>query len=363
MSVAKAMKQRVTTAPNYSPMPVTVYRPITRQALKLTGAEITLVAIATNDDVSASASANMMIMETAGAAMTSTPVHAIPVAGSSIGRAFVERTPQRLNNFDVAIDDVKRAGPALVLPLSTADARPGVLVALRRAGARTFSDEQLAMMAAFTDQAALAWQPGSAQHRLRELAITAERDRIARDLNDHVIQRIFAVELALQGIIPRTRSSDVQQRLSGTIDDLQDAIREIRMAIFDLHDAPSGITLRQRLDEAVAQFCGSALRTTLQFVGPLSLVDAALADHAEAVVREAVGNAIRHAGATTLEVTVTVGDDVCIEVIDNGRGVPADITGSGLNSLQHRAQQAGGVFTVADDPGGGTVLRWTAPLA
>ncbi len=256
----------------------------------------------------------MMIVETAGAAMTSTLAHAIPVAGSSIGRAFAERTPQRLNNFDVAIDDVERAGPALVLPLRTAEGVPGVLVALRRAGARRFSDEQLEMMAAFTAQAALAWQLGSTQRRLCELEVFAERDRIARDLNDHVIQRIFAVELALQGIIPRARSSDVRQRLTGTIDDLQDAIREISIAIFNLHDASPGITLRHRLDEAVAEFCGPELVTTVQFVGPVSVVDAALADHAEAVVREAVSNAVRHAGATTLAVIVKVEDDVCIEL-------------------------------------------------
>ena len=227
-----------------------------------------------------------------------------------------------------------------------------------------FSDEQLDMMAAFTDQAALAWQLGSTQRRMRELDVLAERDRIARDLDNQVIQRIFAIGLALQGTIPRTRSIEVQQRLSGSIDDLQGVIQAVRVAVFDMHGAPSGITrLRERLGEAVARFCGSEIETTVQFVGPLSVVDAALGDHAEAVVREAVGDAVRHAGATRLSVTVKVEDDVCIEIIDNGRGVPGDITGSGLTSLHHRAQRAGGAFTIADAPGGGTVLRWSAPLS
>ena len=355
----------MTSEPNYfpAPMPATDYRPIAQQALKLTGAEVTLVAVAINHDIPTSEVADLMIVETAGAAMTSAPGHAIPVAGTSVGQAFAERTPRRLNNFDVAIDGVRRAGPALVLPLRTTDTVAGVLVALRRDGARTFSDEQLDMMAAFTDQAALAWQLGSTQRRMRELDIFADRDRIARDLHDHVIQRIFAVGLALQGTIPRARSTEVQQRLSCSIDDLHGVIQEIRTAIFDLHGAPPGITrLRQRLDDAVAQFCGSKLNTTVQFVGPLSVVDAALADHAEAVVRDAVSNAVRHAGATTLAVTVKIEDDVCIEVVDNGRGVPGEITGDGLTSLHHRAQQAGGAFTIADAPGGGTVLRWSAPL-
>ncbi len=365
MSAVKVPAPRVTSEPNYSPapMPATVYRSVAQQALKLTGAEITLVAVAVNRDLPTSEVADLTIVETAGAAMTPAPVHAIPVAGTPIGQAFVERTPRRLNKFDIAIDGVQHAGPALLLPLRTTDTVAGVLVALRHDGARTFCDEQLDMMAAFTDQAALAWQLGSTQRDMRELDILADRDRIAHDLHHHVIQQIFAVELALQGTIPRARSIEVQQRLFGSIDDLQGVIQEIRTAIFDLHGAPPHITrLRQRLDDAVAQSCGSEVRTTVQFVGPLSVVDAALADHAEAVVREAVSNAVRHAGATTLAVTVRVEDDVCIEVIDNGRGVARGITGSGLTSLHHRAQQAGGALSIADAPGGGTVLCWSAPL-
>jgi len=358
-------KPRVTSEPSYSPvpMPAAVYRPIAQQALKLTGAEVALVAVAINDHLPGSAVAGLTIVETAGAAMTSATTQVISLAGTSIGQAFVDGIPRRLNNFDVAIDRIRHAGPALVLPLRTTDAVVGVLVALRRDGAPTFGDGQLDMMAAFADQAVLVWQLRSAQRWARELNILADRDRIAHDLHHQVIQQIFAVELSLQATMSRAPSTEVRQRLSGSIDDLQGVIQEIRTAIFDLHGAPPHITqLRQRLDDAVAKFCGSGARTTVQFVGPLSVVDAALADHAEAVVREAVTNVIQHAGATKLAVTVMVDDDVWIEVIDNGRGVPDDITCSGLTSLHHRAQQAGGALTIADAPGGGTVLRWSAPL-
>ena len=92
------------------------------------------------------------------------------------------------------------------------------------------------------------------------------------------------------------------------------------------------------------------------------MVDAALADHAEAVVREAVSNAVRHADATTLTVNVAVGDDLCIDVVDDGRGIPADITGSGLTNLRRRAEDAGGQFSVERLPAGGTHLKWLAPL-
>lgn len=179
----------------------------------------------------------------------------------------------------------------------------------------------------------------------------------------HITKRLFAVGLALQGTIPRAGSTEVQQRLSGCVDDLQEVIQEIRTAIFDLHSAPAGVTrLRQRLDEAITAFSSPELRTTIQFVGPLSVVDAGLADHAEAVVREAVSNTVRHANATTLTVSVKVEDDFTIEVVDDGRGIPDDITGSGLANLRYRAEAVGGDFSVDRVPAGGTLLRWSAPL-
>jgi two-component system, NarL family, sensor histidine kinase DevS len=204
----------------------------------------------------------------------------------------------------------------------------------------------------------------TSQRQMRELDVLADRDRIARDLHDHVIQRLFAVGLSLHGTVPRTRDSEVQQRLSEAIDDLQGVIQEIRTTIFDLHGASQGITrLRQRIDDAVAQFSGSGLRTTVQFIRPLSVVDGALADHAEAVVTEAVSNAVRHAEATTLSVWVKVDDDLCIEVRDNGRGMPDEFTGCGLMNLRQRAEQVGGEFRIESTPAtGGTLLRWSAPL-
>jgi signal transduction histidine kinase len=159
------------------------------------------------------------------------------------------------------------------------------------------------------------------------------------------------------------RDGDVQQRLAGNVDDLQAVIQEIRTAIFDLHGgAPEATRLRQRLDEAIGQFAGAGLHTTTQFVGPLSVIDATLADHAEAVVREAVSNAVRHARASELTVRVTVADYLCIEVADNGCGIDGSVTESGLSNLRGRAHGAGGTLTVGDRDGGGTLLRWCAPL-
>jgi two-component system, NarL family, sensor histidine kinase DevS len=341
--------------------PAAVFRLVAEEARKLTGAEAALVAIPVGEDRPAIEVAELLVVETSGSAVTSTAGQTIPVAGTAVGDVFANRTPRRVER--VELDGVEGAGPGLILPLRAAEAVAGVVVVLRHGSSVPFSDEQLEMMAAFTDQAALAWQLASSQHRIRELDVLTDRDRIARDLHDHVIQRLFAVGLALQGTIPRARYPEVRQRISEAVDDLQAVIQEIRTTIFDLHGASSGSTrLRQRIDEAVAQFAGSGPRTTVQFVGPLSVVDSTLADHAEAVVREAVSNAVRHAHATTLSVRLAVEDDVCIEVIDNGCGMPDDVTGSGLTNLRRRAEQVGGAFTVESPTGGGTLLRWSAPL-
>ena len=340
--------------------PATVFRLVADESRHLSGAETTLVAVPADPDEPVADADELVVVATAGDG-PAVGVQAISTADSTVGKAFMERTPGRFDTVELAPEVA--TGPALVLPLRATDTVAGVLVALRSPGAPPFTDEELDMMAAFADQAALAWQLASTQRRMRELDVLSDRDRIARDLHDHVIQRLFAVGLALQGTIPRARAPEVQQRLTSCVDDLQEVIQEIRTAIFDLHGGQSGITrLRQRIDEAVAQFANSDLRTSVQFSGPLSVIDAALADHAEAVVREAVSNAVRHARASTLVVSVVVEDDLCIEVTDDGRGIEGDITGSGLTNLRRRADDVGGTMSLDPVPTGGTKLRWSAPL-
>ncbi|COU18750.1 histidine kinase response regulator [Mycobacterium tuberculosis] len=287
----------------------------------------------------------------------------VAVSGTSIGGVFHDRTPRRFDRLDLAVDGPVEPGPALVLPLRAADTVAGVLVALRSADEQPFSDKQLDMMAAFADQAALAWRLATAQRQMREVEILTDRDRIARDLHDHVIQRLFAVGLTLQGAAPRARVPAVRESIYSSIDDLQEIIQEIRSAIFDLHAGPFRATgLRHRLDKVIDQLAIPALHTTVQYTGPLSVVDTVLANHAEAVLREAVSNAVRHANATSLAINVSVEDDVRVEVVDDGVGISGDITESGLRNLRQRADDAGGEFTVENMPTGGTLLRWSAPL-
>ncbi|MGW0161055.1 GAF domain-containing protein [Mycobacterium sp. NPDC003323] len=327
----------------------------------LSGAQSTLVAMRADLDEPEAELDELMVVATAGVDMD-VPLRALSTGGTAVGEVVAMQTARRLNGLSLTGVE-KPTGPALVLPIRAGDVTAGVLIALRSPGAPPFVDDELDTMAAFVEQAALAWQLAISQNQLRELDVLADRDRIARDLHDHVIQRLFAVGLAVQGTIPRVRAPEVQQRLSSCVDDLQQVIHEIRTAIFDLHTRQSGrASFRQRLDEAVASFAGAELHTTVRYAGPLSAVDPMLADHAEAVVREAVSNAVRHADATRLDVSVSAADELCVEVRDDGRGIPGDVTTSGLANLRQRADEAGGSFVVEAIAAGGTLLRWCAPM-
>ncbi|MFD3509629.1 GAF domain-containing protein [Nocardia sp. NPDC058666] len=306
----------------------------------------------------------------------------VPIAGTAMGEAFSRRTPLRYDDaatvtLGVEIPGAESfgAGPVLVLPLCTSDATLGVLVTVRPPGFAPYTDEMLELTAAFCDQAALAVRLADAQRRMRELDIVADRDRIARDLHDHVIQRLFAIGLTLQATMPKAVVPDVRQRLSTVIMDLQEVVQEIRTSIFDLHASGPGHSegLQQRLEVAIRrQTADIALRATIQVSGPLSVLDPQLADHAEAVVREAVSNAVRHSGADTVAIVIEVADDLVIMVSDNGWGIPNHVIRSGLRNLEQRAQEAGGYFEVGPaahpDADGkhpemtGTQLRWAVPL-
>lgn len=343
--------------------PAMVFRLIAEEALTLMAGAATLVAVPLDDEAPACEVDDLVIVEVAGEISPAVKQMTVAVSGTSIGGVFHDRTPRRFDRLDLAVDGPVEPGPALVLPLRAADTVAGVLVALRSADEQPFSDKQLDMMAAFADQAALAWRLATAQRQMREVEILTDRDRIARDLHDHVIQRLFAVGLTLQGAAPRARVPAVRESIYSSIDDLQEIIQEIRSAIFDLHAGPSRATgLRHRLDKVIDQLAIPTLHTTVQYTGPLSVVDTVLANHAEAVLREAVSNAVRHANATSLAINVSVEDDVRVEVVDDGVGISGDITESGLRNLRQRADDAGGEFTVENMPTGGTLLRWSAPL-
>lgn len=195
--------------------------------------------------------------------------------------------------------------------------------------------------------------------------VLADRERIARDLHDMVIQRVFAAGLALQATAGMAKHPKVTARLHEVVGELDATIRELRTAIFDLHAAPQRTaSLRAqilKLTSDAAESLGYA--PNVSFDGPIdSTVSEEVAVHLLAVVREALSNIARHARASAAAVTLSTGDELVLEVLDNGRGVGAATRSSGLANMRERATSLGGTFEVADRPGGGTRLEWRVPL-
>lgn len=341
--------------------PGAAFELVAQKSRLLSGAELTVVAVRPDLAEPDGEADELVVVAVAGDGPTAALLE-IPVAGTTVGDVFTTQRPLRVTGLQLA-PGIAASGSALVLPLSATGTVAGVLVAVRPPDARPFGLDELDMMGAFVDQAALAWQLAVTQRRLRELDVLADRDRIARDLHEQVIQRLFGIGLTLRGTVPRAHDAVVQQRISAAADDLHDVIEEISTAIFDLHDGPAqAVPLCERIEAVVGQFASSQLRTTVHSSGSLSAVGPVLIDHAEAVVREATSNAVRHAHASELSVSVTVDDVFCVEVTDDGCGIPDEVTGSGLQNLRRRAADVGGSFVAEPRATGGTRVRWCAPL-
>ncbi|MGY5884679.1 GAF domain-containing protein [Modestobacter lacusdianchii] len=257
-------------------------------------------------------------------------------------------------------------GPAIGVPLERTDAWPAVVVAVRRGGAQPFDPALGPLVAAFADQVGLALDMVARQQVARRLDVYEDRDRIARDLHDHVIQRLFAAGLSLQAAATRVRDEPVQQRLRGVVDQLDETVRDIRTTIFDLHttdDASTADSLRRRVLDIVTAAAEPGLHPTVRMSGAVdALVTGALAADVEAVVREGVTNAARHAAARHLTVTLDVGDEVVVEVLDDGCGIDPLVARSGLGNLERRALARGGSASAQRVAEGGTRLRWHVPL-
>lgn len=195
--------------------------------------------------------------------------------------------------------------------------------------------------------------------------VLADRERIARDLHDMVIQRVFAAGLALQATASLTRQPQVSDRLRDVVAELDATIRELRTAIFDLHTAPRRtLSLRARVLKITAEAAETlGYAPNVGFDGAIGgTVPERVAVHLLAVVREALSNIARHARATAAAVTLSTGDGLVLEVLDNGCGIGGASPGGGLTSMRERAESLGGTFEVCDRPGGGTRLRWRVPL-
>jgi signal transduction histidine kinase len=232
-----------------------------------------------------------------------------------------------------------------------------------RHGAFTAEDEELALSLAAT--AGVAIENARLFEHRKQLELLDERTRIARDLHDHVIQRLFAVGLNLQAAAGRL-PDDIAELVNLQIAEVDQAIAQIRQSIFALSvTSVAKERVRARVLDVIDRFQGRLKEpVAVQFAGPVDLLaDAALTDDLVAVATEGIANAVRHAAATKVSVTVTAGGgEVIVEVEDNGRGIPADADLSGLANLRARAAARSGNFDVISSDGEGTRLHWRAPL-
>jgi signal transduction histidine kinase len=240
----------------------------------------------------------------------------------------------------------------------------GNLYLCEKQNAPAFTEEDEALAVALAVVAGVAVDNARLHGRLQELVVLEDRERIARDLHDKVIQRLFATGMSLQAMGPRVEDADTARRLAEAIDELDVTIREIRNTIFALHTPTAG--LQADLSALVAEL-RERLGITIDFHvdGPIDLaVPSSVAEHLAPVVREAVTNVARHAQASRVDVDVDVGADIVVRVVDDGVGMPtaAPERGEGLTNLAQRAAAAHGTFAVQAHPDGGTVLTWRAPL-
>ncbi|MGY2002682.1 sensor histidine kinase [Blastococcus sp. SYSU DS1024] len=257
-------------------------------------------------------------------------------------------------------------GPCIAVPLPGRQSAGALLMAARKAGGAPFDPSLASFMAPFADQMAAALDLAEQWRAARRLDVFEDRDRIAQDLHDLVIQRVFAAGLSLQSVLPRVTDPHAQRRIRDVVEQLDGTVRDIRTTIFDLHtteDTGADSSLRRRVLDIVTETAGSDLSPTVRMSGAVdNLVTGDLAADVEAVTREAVSNAARHSGARHVTVTLDVTDEVVVEVVDDGRGIDSRAARSGLRNITDRAGRRGGGATIEALPDGGTRLRWWAPL-
>lgn len=342
-------------------------RLIAEQVQQLAGAEQAIVLTPLAADEPPEDIDTLMVSAAVGVHAEEVVGQEVPVDGSTTGQVFRSGASLITEAFRYPIPAFTDAGErsAIVMPLRYEGVVRGIIAVARSTDQLPFDDSYLDLVGDFASWAALALVLATNSENARGLSILADRERIAHDLHDHVIQRLFAIGLDVQGTIARTHSPDVVARLNHTIDDLQNTIEDIRATIFELQSSTtSDGGFRRRIQDAVADLTENRdIVTTLHMSGPMIAVGPDLAQQAEAAVAEAVSNAVRHSGATHLNIEVTVADELRIDVIDDGCGIPADNQRqSGLANLRRRAEKVGGVCHVSSPAAGGTTVCWTAPL-
>jgi signal transduction histidine kinase len=298
----------------------------------------------------------------------------LPMHESLMGLAYSAAAP-------IASDDVTRdpricpepprfggLGPAVAVPIGTGKGGVrGVVLLARETGRPTYSERETEMLQGFAAQAAIAMELAERRQDAEQIAILEDRDRIARDLHDLAIQRLFATGMTLQSAGRFIEHPEAAGRVLRAVDDLDETIKIIRSTIFGLRTregtAHSG--LRARVVRAVGE--ASPILGFTPGVRMEGLVDTdvprEIADHVMAVLSEALTNIARHAHAGRAQVVLTTdGHEAALTVLDDGVGITPGGRQSGLRNMAERAEQLGGRFEVSSPDRGGTLLAWWVPL-
>lgn len=256
-------------------------------------------------------------------------------------------------------------GSAILVPLWVRGDPFGALLVAREQDSPAFTHAEVAEEEVFASQAAVALAYAQTQEEVQRLSVLEDRERIARELHDTVIQRLFAAGMRLQATV--SDDPEARARIEEVVDDLDGVIREIRSTIFALESAQRRRGVRAAIVEEVREWS-----TTLGFVpqvrfdGPVDAgIDRGLEEHVLSALREMLANAAKHSLASQVEVEVRVADQVVLTVTDDGVGIGEGAQsdgGLGLRNLEERARDLGGEFEIGPGPGGGTRARWQVPI-
>jgi signal transduction histidine kinase len=361
----------ITTALLSGTEPDEVLASVTRLALELSGADLALLALPAGDG------RTLTITYAEGDRAADARGLVLPAGESLSGRVLATGGSVTSADFaaDVRASPAARAalahiGPAALFPLGN---DRGVLTLGRAHGAEPFPAAEAAVAASFAAQAGVALELAATRAEAERLTVYQDRDRIARDLHDLVIQRLYATGMSLEGTIPLITRPEVASRISHAVDAMDETIKEIRGAIFALQarDADAEPDLRSGIVSVVEEMTpllgfGPSLRLGTGLRGTVS---AEASGQALAALREALSNAARHAAASQVDVTVDVDASGTLSVLvtDDGTGIPADATRRGLRNLAARAEKLGGQLRLGpadpDAAAPGTRLEWRVPAA
>jgi len=339
---------------------------ITTRALEMSGADLVALALPKADR------SQLRYEHAAGQGASEALGLTLPVGRSASGNVLLNGEIMRLDDFchDDRVALVAREhmnlGPAILVPLGEAGNVRGVLTAGRRPGAMPLPPAAADMLVTFAIQAGIALELAEHRRQAERVAVFEDRDRIARDLHDLVIQRLYATGMSLQGAVGLIGTPEVAQRVSVAVDALDETIREIRSSIFALQtrqpERPAG--LRSRILQVADEMTGPlGFPPVLELEGRLDdEVPEDVGEHLLGALREALSNAARHSGASKIEVRVHAQGELALTVRDNGCGIKPGGRRSGLSNLEQRAVKLGGTFRVEPAAGGGTELDWRVPL-